>query len=160
MGIFQPHPRYQSPPIFNSHARQGRMSDQMIRMIILEMEEPWSKSAASRARTITDQKKCSRHCVKLDKLHADWPKCAAPLSKDAARSPPSALSKRRSRDMADSSGGKIAVLDNALRAYEDDIQKAAAPPAQTRSPPDRHRRPPRKRQKTASSPHADEHRAH
>jgi phage shock protein A len=97
----------------------------MIRMIILEMEETLVEVRASAARTIADQKEMHRHMVKLEKLQADWgEKAQLALSKnreDLARA--ALVEKKRAADMRDQLGQEITVLDDALRAYEQDIQK-------------------------------------
>jgi phage shock protein A len=97
----------------------------MIRMIILEMEETLVEVRASAARTIADQKEMHRHVVKLDKLQADWAdKAQLALSKDREDLARAALvEKKKAADTADQLKAEIAVLDDALRAYEDDIQK-------------------------------------
>lgn len=97
----------------------------MIRMIILEMEETLVEVRASAARTIADQKEMHRHVMKLDKLQADWSeKAQLALSKDREDLARAALvEKKKAADMADQLKAEIAVLDDALRAYEDDIQK-------------------------------------
>ncbi len=97
----------------------------MIRMIILEMEETLVEVRASAARTIADQKEMHRHVVKLDKLQADWgEKAQLALSKDREDLARAALvEKKKAAGMADQLKAEIAVLDDALRAYEDDIQK-------------------------------------
>jgi phage shock protein A len=97
----------------------------MIRMIILEMEETLVEVRASAARTIADQKEMHRHTVKLDKLQADWgEKAQLALSKDREDLARAALvEKTKAGDMADQLKEEIAVLDDALRAYEQDIEK-------------------------------------
>ena len=97
----------------------------MIRMIILEMEETLVEVRASAARTIADQKEMHRHCVKLDRLQADWAeKAQLALSKDREDLARAALvEKKKAGDMADQLKSEIAVLDDALRAYEEDIAK-------------------------------------
>jgi len=97
----------------------------MIRMIILEMEETLVEVRASAARTIADQKEMHRHTVKLDKLQTDWgEKAQLALSKDREDLARAALmEKKKAGDMADQLKTEITVLDDALRAYEDDIQK-------------------------------------
>ena len=97
----------------------------MIRMIILEMEETLVEVRASAARTIADQKEMHRHTVKLHKLQADWgEKAQLALSKDREDLARAALvEKKRAADMADQLKQEIAVLDDALRAFEQDIQK-------------------------------------
>ena len=97
----------------------------MIRMIILEMEETLVEVRASAARTIADQKEMGRHVSRLDRLQADWgEKAQLALSKgreDLARA--ALVEKRKAGDMAGQLKGEITVLDDALRAYEVDIDK-------------------------------------
>lgn len=110
---------------FNDMLDKADDPSKMIRMIILEMEETLVEVRASAARTIADQKEMHRHCVKLDKLQADWAeKAQLALSKDREDLARAALvEKKKAADMADQLKAEIAVLDDALRAYEDDIQK-------------------------------------
>ena len=97
----------------------------MIRMIILEMEETLVEVRASAARTIADQKEMHRHTIKLDRLQADWAdKAQLALSKgreDLARG--ALVEKKKAADMAGQLSEEIKVLDDALRAYEADIEK-------------------------------------
>ena len=97
----------------------------MIRMIILEMEETLVEVRASAARTIADQKEMHRHTVKLERLQADWSeKAQLALSKDREDLARAALvEKKKAADMAEQLRQEIAVLDDALRAYEQDIEK-------------------------------------
>lgn len=97
----------------------------MIRMIILEMEETLVEVRASAARTIADQKEMHRHTVKLDALQSDWgEKAQLALSKDREDLARGALiEKKKAADMAEQLGAEITVLDDALRAYEQDIEK-------------------------------------
>ncbi len=97
----------------------------MIRMIILEMEETLVEVRASAARTIADQKEMHRHTGKLDRLQADWAeKAQLALSKDREDLARAALvEKRKAGDMAEQLKAEMAVLDDALRAYEADIEK-------------------------------------
>jgi phage shock protein A len=68
---------------FNDMLDKADDPTKMIRMIILEMEETLVEVRASAARTIADQKEMHRHCVKLDRLQADWSeKAQLALSKD------------------------------------------------------------------------------
>ena len=99
--------------------------EKMIRMIIFEMEETLVEVRASAARTIADQKEMHRHTVKLDRLQADWgDKAQLALSKDREDLARAALiEKKKAVDMADQLKIEIAVLDDALRAYELDIHK-------------------------------------
>ena len=110
---------------FNELLDQADDPAKMIRMIILEMEETLVEVRASAARTIADQKEMHRHTVKLEKLQADWgEKAQLALSKDREDLARAALvEKKRAADMADQLKQEIAVLDDALRAYEQDIAK-------------------------------------
>ncbi len=97
----------------------------MIRMIIMEMEETLVEVRASAARTIADQKEMQRHVAKLERLQADWAdKAQLALSKDREDLARAALvEKNKAGAMADELKSEIAVLDDALRAYEGDIDK-------------------------------------
>ncbi len=110
---------------FNDMLDKADDPTKMIRMIILEMEETLVEVRASAARTIADQKEMHRHVVKLDKLQADWgEKAQLALSKDREDLARAALvEKKKAAEMGDQLKTEIAVLDDALRAYEDDIQK-------------------------------------
>ena len=110
---------------FNELLDKADDPSKMIRMIILEMEETLVEVRASAARTIADQKEMHRHVVRLDKLQADWAdKAQLALSKDREDLARAALmEKKKAADMGDQLKTEIAVLDDALRAYEDDIQK-------------------------------------
>ena len=110
---------------FNDMLDKADDPAKMIRMIILEMEETLVEVRASAARTIADQKEMHRHCVKLDRLQADWAeKAQLALSKDREDLARAALvEKKKAGDMADQLKAEIAVLDDALRAYEEDIAK-------------------------------------
>ncbi|MEM6266161.1 MAG: phage shock protein PspA [Pseudomonadota bacterium] len=110
---------------FNDMLDKADDPSKMIRMIILEMEETLVEVRASAARTIADQKEMHRHVVKLDKLQADWSdKAQLALSKDREDLARAALvEKKKASGMADQLRAEISVLDDALRAYEDDIQK-------------------------------------
>ena len=110
---------------FNDMLDKADDPAKMIRMIILEMEETLVEVRASAARTIADQKEMHRHTVKLDQLQADWAdKAQLALSKDREDLARAALvEKKKAADMADQLKTEIAVLDDALRAYEIDIEK-------------------------------------
>lgn len=97
----------------------------MIRMIIMEMEETLVEVRASAARTIADQKEMQRHVGKLERLQADWAdKAQLALSKDREDLARAALvEKNKAGTMAGELQAEIAVLDDALRAYEGDIEK-------------------------------------
>ena len=110
---------------FNDMLDKADDPQKMIRMIILEMEETLVEVRASAARTIADQKEMHRHTVKLDKLQADWgEKAQLAVSKDREDLARAALvEKKKASDMSEQLKQEIAVLDDALRAYEQDIQK-------------------------------------
>jgi phage shock protein A len=110
---------------FNELLDQADDPAKMIRMIIMEMEETLVEVRASAARTIADQKEMHRHTVKLEKLQADWgEKAALALSKDREDLARAALlEKKKAADMGDQLKQEITVLDDALRAYEQDIAK-------------------------------------
>jgi phage shock protein A len=97
----------------------------MIRMIIMEMEETLVEVRASAARTIADQKEMLRHVAKLDRLQADWAdKAQLALSKDREDLARAALVERKkAADMAEQLRGEVAVLDDSMGAYEQDIEK-------------------------------------
>ncbi len=97
----------------------------MIRMIILEMEETLVEVRASAARTIADQKEMRRHIAKLENLQMSWTeKAELALSKDREDLAKAALVERqKAYDMCDQLTAEIAVLDDALRASEEDIAK-------------------------------------
>ncbi|MEC7889697.1 MAG: phage shock protein PspA [Pseudomonadota bacterium] len=110
---------------FNDMLDKADDPQKLIRMIILEMEETLVEVRASAARTIADQKEMHRHTVKLDKLQADWSeKAQLAISKDREDLARAALvEKKKAVDMSEQLKQEIAVLDDALRAYEQDIQK-------------------------------------
>lgn len=97
----------------------------MIRMIILEMEETLVEVRASAARTIADQKEMRRHIAKLDGLQQNWTeKAELALSKDREDLAKAALVERqKATDMAEQLRGEIGVLDDSLKAAEEDIAK-------------------------------------
>ncbi|MES1970924.1 MAG: phage shock protein PspA [Pseudomonadota bacterium] len=97
----------------------------MIRMIILEMEETLVEVRASAARTIADQKEMRRHIAKLETLQESWTeKAELALSKGREDLAKAALvEKQKAADMASQLGGEITVLDDALKASEEDINK-------------------------------------
>jgi phage shock protein A len=97
----------------------------MIRLIILEMEETLVEVRASAARTIADQKEMRRHISKLTQLEESWTeKAELALSKDREDLAKAALVERqKATDMAAELTGQIKVLDDALRASEEDIAK-------------------------------------
>jgi phage shock protein A len=110
---------------FNDMLDKADDPTKMIRMIILEMEETLVEVRASAARTIADQKEMHRKTVQLDRLQADWSeKAQLALSKDREDLARAALvEKKKAADISDQLKQEIAVLDDALRAYEQDIAK-------------------------------------
>ncbi len=110
---------------FNDMLDKADDPSKMIRMIILEMEETLVEVRASAARTIADQKEMHRKTVQLDRLQADWSeKAQLALSKDREDLARAALVERKkAADLSDELKQEIAVLDDALRAYEQDIAK-------------------------------------
>jgi len=110
---------------FNDLLEKAEDPSKMIRLIILEMEETLVEVRTSSARTIADQKEMRRHVMKLDKLQADWAdKAQLALSKDREDLARAALvEKKKAGDMAEQLKDEIDVLDDALRAYEQDIEK-------------------------------------
>ena len=97
----------------------------MIRMIILEMEETLVEVRASAARTIADQKELRRHIDKLNILENDWTdKAQLALSKDREDLAKAALlEKRKATDMREQLTAEVNVLNDALKASEQDIHK-------------------------------------
>lgn len=110
---------------FNDLLDKAEDPAKMIRLIILEMEETLVEVRTSSARTIADQKELRRHVAKLDKLQADWgDKAQLALSKgreDLARA--ALVEKKKAADMGEQIKAEVLVLDDALRAYEADIEK-------------------------------------
>jgi phage shock protein A len=97
----------------------------MIRMIIMEMEETLVEVRASAARTIADQKEMRRQIGKLERIQDGWTeKAELALSKGREDLAKAALvEKRKAGDMAEQLKVEIQVLDDALRAAEEDIAK-------------------------------------
>ena len=97
----------------------------MIRRIIMEMEETLVEVRASAARTIADQKEMRRHIDKLETLQTDWAeKAQLALSKDREDLARAALvEKKKATDMEAQLKAEISVLDDSLKAFEDDIAK-------------------------------------
>jgi phage shock protein A len=100
----------------------------MIRMIIMEMEETLVEVRSSAARTIADQKEMRRQISKLEKIQEGWTeKAELALSKGREDLAKAALvEKRKAGDMADQLRVEIQVLDDGLRASEEDIAKLQA----------------------------------
>ena len=120
---------------FNDMLDKADDPAKMIRMIIVEMEDTLVEVRASAARTIADQKEMSRHIAKLDKLQGDWAeKAQLALSKDREDLARAALvEKKKAAGMVSQLNEEIAVLDDALRAYEEDIHKLQARLREARS---------------------------
>ena len=99
-----------------------------IRVVILEMEETLVEVRASAARTIADQKEMRRHIARLDGLQQSWTeKAQLALSKDREDLAKAALvEKQKAADMAEQLSHEIEILDEALRASEEDIAKLQA----------------------------------
>ncbi len=97
----------------------------MIRMIIFEMEETLVEVRADAARTIADQKEMRRHMAKLDAIQSNWTeKAELALSKEREDLAKAALIERqKAADTADRLRAEVTVLDDALRANEEDIAK-------------------------------------
>ena len=107
----------------------------MIRMIILEMEETLVEVRASAARTIADQKEMRRHIGKLQALQDSWTeKAQLALSKDREDLAKAALvEKQKAADMAEKLEVEIDLLDEALKASEEDIAKLQAKLSEARN---------------------------
>jgi phage shock protein A len=99
--------------------------EKMIRQIIFEMNETLVEVRASAARTIADQKEMRRHIAKLEALGDSWKeKAELALSKDREDLATAALvEKQKATEMAARLKDEIAVLDESLKGYEDDIAK-------------------------------------
>ena len=97
----------------------------MIRMVILEMEETLVEVRASAARCIADGKEMRRALSRLDELQKSWTeKAELALSKEREDLAKAALIERqKAADMADQLKAEVQVLDDALRASEEDIAK-------------------------------------
>jgi len=97
----------------------------MIRMIISEMEDTLVEVRASAARTIADSKEMRRHIERLSELEHSWTdKAELALSKDREDLAKAALVERRKAgDMAQQLREEVKLLDDTLRASEDDIAK-------------------------------------
>ncbi|RYD50164.1 MAG: phage shock protein PspA, partial [Sphingomonadales bacterium] len=80
---------------------------------------------ASAARTIADQKEMRRHIAKLETLQGSWTeKAELALSKGREDLAKAALvEKQKAADMCEQLTTEITVLDEALRASEEDINK-------------------------------------
>jgi len=110
---------------FNELLDKAEDPAKMIRLMILEMEETLVEVRSASARTIADQKEMRRHVARLDRLQADWiDKAQLALSKDREDLARGALmEKKKAAEMAEQLRNEIAVLDDALSANEQDIEK-------------------------------------
>lgn len=99
-----------------------------IRLVIMEMEETLVEVRASAARTIADQKEMRRTILKLDQAQSGWSeKAELALSKDREDLASAALTeKQKVGQMAGILKGEMSLLDEQLRAFEDDIAKLEA----------------------------------
>ncbi|TPE63992.1 phage shock protein PspA [Sandaracinobacter neustonicus] len=106
-----------------------------IRLVIMEMEETLVEVRAQAARTIADQKEMRRTVMKLDQAQANWAeKAELALSKDREDLATAALmEKQKVGQTANMLKGEVEVLDETLRAFEDDIAKLEAKLREARS---------------------------
>ena len=141
---------------FNDMLDKADDPAKMIRMIILEMEETLVEVRASAARTIADQKEMHRHTRQARQTAGRLGrKGAAGASKDREDLARAALvEKKKASDMADQLKAEIAVLDDALRAYEEDIDKLQHRLREARSRQTADRRAPGKRREPRQAAHA------
>jgi len=106
-----------------------------IRLVIMEMEETLVEVRASAARTIADQKEMRRTIMKLDAAQTGWAdKAELALSKDREDLAGQALMEKQK--VAQTSAmlrGEVQMLDEQLRAHEDDIGKLEAKLREARS---------------------------
>ena len=100
----------------------------MIRMIILEMEETLVEVRASAARCIADAKEMRRALLRLDELQKSWTeKAELALSKEREDLAKAALIERqKAADMGEGLRAEIAQIDETLKSYETDIAKLQA----------------------------------
>ena len=100
----------------------------MVRMIILEMEETLVEVRASAARTIADSKEMRRHIQRLTELEDSWTeKAELALSKNREDLAKAALVERqKAGGMAAQLRDEVKLLDDTLRASEEDIAKVQA----------------------------------
>jgi len=100
----------------------------MVRMIILEMEETLVEVRASAARTIADSKEMRRHIQRLTELENSWTeKAELALSKNREDLAKAALVERqKAGGMATQLRDEVKLLDDTLRASEEDIAKVQA----------------------------------
>jgi len=106
-----------------------------IRLVIMEMEETLVEVRSSAARTIADQKEMRRTIMKLDAAQAGWAdKAELALSKDREDLAGQALMEKQK--VAQTSAmlrSEVEMLDEQLRAHEDDIGKLEAKLREARS---------------------------
>ena len=97
----------------------------MIRMIIVEMEETLVEVRASAARSIADAAEMRRAVSRFDAIQLDWTaKAELALSKDREDLARAALIERqKAAASADGLNAELAVVIDALKAYEVDIAK-------------------------------------
>ena len=98
---------------------------QMIRMIILEMEETLVEVRASAARSIADGKEMRRAWKRLDELQASWTEKAELALSQGPRGPRQGGADRAAEGGRHGRGpeGEIEVIDETLKGYEADIAK-------------------------------------
>lgn len=106
-----------------------------IRLVIMEMEETLVEVRAQAARTIADQKELRRTIMKLDQAQANWAdKAELALSKDREDLATAALmEKQKVAQTGNMLKGEVELLDEQLRAFEDDISKLEAKLREARS---------------------------
>jgi phage shock protein A len=106
-----------------------------IRLVIMEMEETLVEVRASAARTIADQKEMRRTIIKLEQAQGNWAeKAELALSKDREDLASAALTeKQKVGQTAAMLRSEVEVLDEQLRAFEDDIAKLEAKLREARS---------------------------
>lgn len=106
-----------------------------IRLVIMEMEETLVEVRASAARTIADQKEMRRTIMKLDAAQEGWAdKAGLALSKGREDLASQALMEKQK--VAQTSAmlrSEVEILDEQLRAQEDDIGKLEAKLREARS---------------------------
>ncbi|WP_199553762.1 phage shock protein PspA [Sandaracinobacteroides hominis] len=106
-----------------------------IRLVIMEMEETLVEVRASAARTIADQKEMRRTILKLEQAQSNWSeKAELALSKDREDLAAAALTeKQKVGQTALMLRSEVDVLEEQLRAHEDDIGKLEAKLREARS---------------------------
>jgi phage shock protein A len=106
-----------------------------IRLVIMEMEETLVEVRASAARTIADQKEMRRTILKLEQAQSNWAeKAELALSKDREDLAAAALTeKQKVGQTAGMLRSEVDMLDEQLRAFEDDIAKLEAKLREARS---------------------------